>query len=339
MPKQLVASAVARTLPAESEATGPLLSVLIVSYNTRNMTLDCLAAVSATAADIDLELLVIDNASDDGSDDAIEAALARNWPPGRAFLIRAGDNLGFARANNLAAATARGRYLLLLNPDTVLRPGAVQAVLACAAARPGARIWGGRTLFADGSLNPTSCWRRPTLWSLTCQALGLSAAFRNSPLFNPEGYGGWQRNTCREVDIVTGCFLLIERSFWTRLGGFDLRFFMYAEDADLCLRARAIGARPVISPRAELVHYGGASEVARAEKLIRLLRAKIALMDKHWSTPACNVGRLFSCISVLTRLVGYGLGGRLIGRPSWRRASAEWAAVWAERTTWLKGYE
>jgi GT2 family glycosyltransferase len=323
---------------SEPAAGDPLVSVLIVSYNVREMTVACINSLRDTTSDLDLELLVVDNASEDGSDTAIEAVLARDWRDDRARLIRPGSNLGFARANNLAASEARGRYLLLLNPDTVLRQGTVQAVLACAAARPAARIWGGRTVFADGTLNPTSCWGRHTLWSVTCQAIGLNVVFRSSPLFNAEAYGGWKRDTCREVDIVTGCFLLIERSFWEQLGGFDSRFFMYAEEADLCLRARAYGARPVIAPEAELVHYGGASETARAAKLGRIFQAKITLIDEHWSIPARVAGRLLYRLYVLNRAVGYGLGARLTGRASWRQAAVEWAAVWASRNTWLKGY-
>ena len=174
-------------------------------------------------------------------------------------------------------------WLLLLNPDTVVLDGALDKLMAFRRAHPEAGIWGGRTVFADGSLNPASCWRRQTLWSLFCRASGLAAVFRRSDLFNPEAYGGWPRDTVREVDIVTGCLFLIARETWDRLGGFDPVFVMYGEEADLCLRARQIGLRPVITPDAVIIHYGGASEKVRADKLVRLLRAKAELVKRHFA--------------------------------------------------------
>src|SRR5690606_2943956 len=118
-----------------------------------------------------------------------------------------------------------------------------------------------------GSLNPTSCWGRSTPWSEFCHAVGLSAAFRGSRLLNPEGLGSWRRDSVREVDIVTGCFLLLPRALWERLGGFHPDFFMYGEEADLCLRARRLGVRPIITPEATIVHYGGRSENKRIQKM------------------------------------------------------------------------
>src|SRR5204863_9530333 len=146
-------------------------------------------------------------------------------------------NVGFARANNIAAKEAKGRYLLLLNPDTVVLESGIDRLVAFAEARPGARIWGGRTLYGDRSLNPTSCWRRMTLWNVFCRTTGLSGIFPSSRHFNSDSYGRWDRSTVGEGDIVTGCFLLIQRGFWQRLGGCDAKFFMHGEEADLCRRA------------------------------------------------------------------------------------------------------
>jgi GT2 family glycosyltransferase len=170
-----------------------------------------------------------------------------------------------------------------------------------------------------------------TLWSLTSQVLGLSSLFRGSALFNPEGYGGWRRDSEREVDIVTGCFLMLRRAFWERLGGFDLSYVMYGEEADLCLRARSLGARPRITPDAEIVHYAGASEKVRADKMVRLLRAKVLLIRRHfpvWQRPlALSAFRLWP----MTRAVGT----RLLGR---RTAAATWAEIWARRAEWWNGW-
>jgi GT2 family glycosyltransferase len=134
------------------------------------------------------------------------------------------------------------------------------------------------------------------------------------------------------VDIISGCFLLIHRALWERLGGFDPAFFMYGEDADLCLRARALGARCIVCPDATLIHHGGASEPVRADKLVRLFRAKAQLMHRHWRALAARAGVFaldswaisraiaFACLSLMTSRA----------RPSWRC----WSEVARRRAEW-----
>lgn len=302
----------------------PLVSILIVSYNTRELTLECLRSLRYGGAGVDHEVVVVDNASRDGS-----GAAARTEFPG-VRLIELGTNVGFGRANNIAAAEANGEFLLLLNPDTVARAGAVEALVRGAREHPAAGIWGGRTFFADGSLNPASCWATPTPWSLLCIGTGLAKVFPRWRVLNPEAYGGWRRDHVREVDIVSGCFLLITRDLWDRLGGFDPAFFMYGEDADLCLRARRIGARPTIIPGAEIVHHGGASEPVRTDKMVRLLSAKARLIRRHWHS-ASGFGIAMLRLWALSRVVAHGVlhaGGRGAGYRDWR-------LVWARRREWL----
>ena len=277
-----------------AEAPPPLLTVIIVSYNTREMTLACLRSLRDETR-VSHEVIVVDNASTDGSAEAIAAEFPET------ALMAETANHGFAGGNNLAARRASGEYLLLLNPDTVVLDGAVDRLLAFARARPAAGIWGGRTLYGDRSLNPTSCWRRMTLWSLACRATGLTGVFPRSELFNSESYGGWDRSSERAVDIVTGCFLMIRRDLWEALDGFDPAFFMYGEEADLCLRARAHGAAPRVTPKATILHYGGASEKVRADKMVRLLAGKASLIGRHfprWQRPlARGLFRLLAAVA------------------------------------------
>ena len=239
------------------EAGISALTVIIISYNTRDLTLAALRTLYATTQATAFRTVVLDNASTDGSADAV----ATTFP--QVELLRSDENLGFARANNMVAAAARTEWLLLLNPDTECHAGAVDNLMAFARANPQGGIYGGRTVFPDGSLNIASCWNRITPWSVFCLATGLTAAFPRSTIFDPEAMGGWQRDTVREVDIVVGCFLLIRRDLWTRLGGFDLRYFMYGEEADLCLRARRLGFRPMITPDAEIMHLVGAASASK----------------------------------------------------------------------------
>jgi len=295
-------------------------SIVVVSYNTREMTLECLRSVFRETRDTAFELIVLDNASADGSAAAIAAEFGD-----RLRLIESKDNLGFALGNNRAAESARGEFLLLLNPDTVVLDRAIDRLMAFAKRRPEHGIWGGRTVFADGSLNPGSCWSRQTPWSLVCQALGLSSLFRRVGLFNPEGLGGWDRRGEREVDIVSGCFFLIRRELWNRLGGFNTEFFMYGEEADLCLRARQLGARPAISGDATIVHYGGASETVRSDKLVRLLKAKMDLIRLHFPATKRAAGYWLLSLWPRTRWYAHALLSAL-----GRRASVERRNVWRE---------
>lgn len=303
-------------------------SILVVSYNTRELTLECLRSVFAHTR-TDFELIVVDNDSQDGSADAIEAEFGA-----RVRLMRSAENLGFAGGNNLAARQARGEFVLLLNPDTELRSPAIDALVAYARQEPRAGLWGGRTTFADGSLNPGSCWSRPTPWTTLCYSLGLTRSPILKGFFDPERLPTYGRDEAREVDVVSGCFLLLTRALWEELEGFDLRFHMYAEDVDLCLRARVRGARPRVTPTATLVHHGGASERAPAQKTIRLFRAKVQLFDKHWSRSAAGLGRRLLVLgSALRWLACTVLVKARLVRPE---AGAKWREVYAKRDEWTR---
>ena len=300
------------------------LSILIISYNTRQMTLDCLRSVYAQTKDVSFEVIALDNASSDGSAEAI----AREFP--QVCLIASDQNTGFAGGNNVAAKDAHGEFLLLLNPDTVILEGAIQEAVQFAKQHPEAAIVGGRTYTGNMELDPTSCHGRPTPWSLFCLGCGLTTLFRGSALFNPESLGPWKRDTVREVDAVTGCFLLLRRSLWEELDGFDESFFMYGEETDLCLRARKLGYTCMICPDAKLIHYGGASETVRSDKTIRLLRAKHQLFCKHWRPVWIPLGTAMLDLWVFTRLVATWLLTPI--RSNAADSHREWRAIWARRS-------
>lgn len=287
----------------------------------------CIRSVYEQTKDVSFELIVVDNDSRDGSAQAI----AEHFP--MVNLIISSENLGFGRANNLAAERAKGSYLLLLNPDTVVIDGAIQKLHVFAKRNPTNLVYGGRTLFADHSLNPTSCWHRPTIWSLFCYATGLASIFRKSKIFNPESYGAWQRNSIREVDIVTGCLLLITRELWDHLKGFDPQFFMYGEDADLCLRASGEGATPIITPEATIIHYCGASETIRADKMIRLFKAKEQLIRRHWNPLTIIIGIALLRFSVLSRNIACQIINNLMPNRMSKK-SQSWKEIWQRRKEW-----
>ncbi|MBE9640459.1 glycosyltransferase family 2 protein [Salipiger mangrovisoli] len=314
----------------EAAGRAPELTVIIVSYNTRALTLKALETLYATTRLTRFHTVVLDNASSDGSAEAIAEA----YP--QVELIASRENLGFARANNLVAEAARSDWLLLLNPDTECHENAVDALMAFSKAHPEAGITGGRTVFPDGSLNIASCWMRITPWSAFCKAAGLSSLFSHSMVFNPEAMGGWQRDSVREVDIVVGCFMMVRRSLWQELGGFDLKYFMYGEEADLCLRARALGYRPMITPDAQIMHLVGAASKSQARKYALLAKARLTLMQDHWPGWQLPFGRATLAFWVGSRALLTGLVARLSGRG--QEAARKWADIWSDRHDWLKGY-
>ena len=320
-----------------NKSTQPVLSIIVVNYNTRDMTQACLDSVLAETKETPFELIVVDNASSDGSAEAIAAHRSNSQ------LIALDKNIGFAGANNLAAKLARGRYILLLNPDTIVTDNAIDRLMVFAQERPQARIWGGRTLFADGALNPSSCWGRMTLWNLFCRVTGLTGVFSGSEVFNGEAYGGWQRDNIREVDIVSGCFFLIETSLWNKLGGFDPAFFMYGEEADLCLRAGALdsseAAHPVITPEATIIHFGGASESTRSGKMVKLLRAKATLISRHWHPRLVRTGHFLNAAWPLSRWIAFAVLSRISGNERHASAAATWHIIWQARSEWQHGYD
>jgi GT2 family glycosyltransferase len=299
------------------------LSVLMVSFNTRHLTLDCLRSLNAETLDISFEVIVVDNGSSDGS----ARAIAEAFPQVR--LIALDKNLGFGPANNLAAKQAVGKYVLLLNSDTVVLDRAVDRLIAFAEENQNAMIWGGRTVFPDGTLNPQSCWRYMSRWSLFCHASGLTSVFRSLDFFNREAYGGWDRGSERQVEFVSGCFLLTTRKTWEALGGFDERFFMYAEEADLCFRAEAFGAKPIVMPQATIIHYGGKSDTIHEDKLVKLFAGRMTFVLKHWSINDANSARQLMLLHCRIRAMFEAV--RI-------KKNRPWSGLLARHESWKNGY-
>jgi N-acetylglucosaminyl-diphospho-decaprenol L-rhamnosyltransferase len=229
----------------------------------------------------------------------------------------------------------RSEWMLLLNPDTETYPRAIELLLGFARAHPEAGIVGGRTVFPDGTLNPASCWNRITPWSLFCSATGLARLFANTSFFNPEGIGGWARDTVRHVDIVVGCFLMIPTALWRELGGFQQKYFMYGEEADLCLRAAKAGYRPMITPDAQIMHLVGASTPQLAPKLIQIMKARATLVRDHWSPWLHPLGIALMTLWSFNQRLKSLLVGIVRGKSADNDA---WGVLWRARREWLSGY-
>ncbi|HEX3647400.1 MAG TPA: glycosyltransferase family 2 protein [Pseudonocardiaceae bacterium] len=299
------------------------LSVVIVSYNAVDELRKTLAAITGPAAPgASHEILVTDNGSTDRAADVAEDVL------GPAAVRRLGRNTGFGYAVNRTVERSGGHYVLLLNPDARPRPGAIDALVDHLAARPTDGIVGGRSVDPAGRLDPRSCFGRITPWSLTTGALGLSSLARHNRLLAPESLGRWQRDDVRHVDVVSGGFLLTARSTWDRLGGFDETYLIYGEDQDLCLRGAALGCRPSITPRAEIVHAVGASSSSTVDRDVLVLTGRATVVRQH-----------------LGRWRGYGLLAMRTGvtlraaAERVRRRPGRWTAVQRRSGEWARGWQ
>jgi N-acetylglucosaminyl-diphospho-decaprenol L-rhamnosyltransferase len=230
------------------------------------------------------EILVVDNASRD----SIEAALAREAPGAR--VVTESRNRGYGAACNRGARETGRPYLLFLNSDAYVRPGTVAALEAALDSDPGAAAAGPRLTGADGSLQP-SIRRLPTPWRILCESSGL--AFLSGGRGTLAGHTATRQDhrTARPVEALMGAALLVRRTAFEKVGGFDESFFLYAEETDLMARWRAQGWRVLFEPAAEVVHEGGRSA---GDPLFGQLHASLArYAAKHHGPAAARAVRVF----------------------------------------------
>jgi len=239
-------------------ADTPQISVVIVSFNTAQMTLRCLESVRADLTGIRSEVIVVDNGSTDGSAKAI--ADGAPWVK----LIVSPRNLGFGGGNNLGLVESRGENLLLINTDAFPQPGAIPALLRYLNDHPDTAVVGPRLLNADGSTQQ-SCFRFPTPLRSWMENLWISTAMKRHPSI--DDYRFWAHDAERSVDFVIGACILVRRSAYKQVGGFDERFFMYAEESDWMYRMHQAGWEINFTPTAVVTHLGGASGAGDKPKI------------------------------------------------------------------------
>lgn len=261
----------------------PAVSVVIVNYNGGALLLECLARLLERTA-VPIEILLVDNASSDGS--AGEAS--RTFPSVR--LITNSANVGFARASNQGMALARADYLLLLNPDLIVRDRAVDTVHAYMAAHPEVGICGPRILLPSGRLDRPCRRSFKTPATYVHKALGLSSLFPGSRTFGRYYLSYLDERQTFEVDAVIGAFLMTRRSVIDRIGPLDERFFLYCEDEDFCLRVKRAGYKVVYLGEAVTVHHKSSS--ARRQPLRSLYEWHRSVFQFHRKNIAPEYGPL-----------------------------------------------
>ncbi len=259
--------------PAQERPMMPNVSVLIVSYHSRDRLDACLTSVLSQTERAS-EVIVVDNASTDGS-----AALLRERYP-QVRLIENAANVGFAAAVNQAARTAQGRYLFLLNPDATVLGKAIDTLCAFLDQHPEAGIGAPRVLDEQGQLQHNA-YRFPTLTS------SLRLALSHTPLrllLRRPRRAGYDLTSDQPqgVEAVAGCALAIPSALWRQLGGLDEGFFLYGEDTDLCWRAWRDGRQVVYMPAAAVIHAGGGSTQTTSDTLLRHKQGAHMLRSRYY---------------------------------------------------------
>lgn len=226
------------------------LSVVIIGWNAKRYLELCLESLVAASPRRSMEVLVVDNASTDGSAEMIETRFPH------VKLIRSNENLGFAKGNNVAIRQCQGRYIALVNPDVIVLPGCLDALADFLDQHPKVGNVGPRVLNPDRTLQ-SSCRRFPTLWNNICSATGLATTFKNSRILAGEHMFFFPHDRTMAVDVLVGCFSMVRREAFEAVGLLDEDLFMYGDDVDWCRRCWNAGWQVVFYPGAQAIHDRG----------------------------------------------------------------------------------
>ena len=235
----------------------PLLSIIIVNWNSQDFVRQCLQSLENHVT-VDCQTIVVDGASYDGC----EAMITREFPT--VEYVQSSENLGFGRCNNLGVLHAKGTYLLFLNPDTEVTPGAIEALLATAAGDAQIGLVGARLLNSDGTLQTSCVQALPTPLNQTLDSDILRRIFPQSLLWgNGRAFASEKPSV---VEAVSGACMLVPRETFSRVGGFCPDYFMYAEDMHLCWEISKLGKTIIYQPSAAIKHHGGGASAGDFSK-------------------------------------------------------------------------
>ncbi|MFA4871575.1 MAG: glycosyltransferase family 2 protein [Patescibacteria group bacterium] len=228
------------------------ISIIIISWQVKELLRKCLESIYKNQGGLSLEIFVVDNASADGSVEMIKNEFSWVRPMSNE------KNLGFARANNQAIKLATGDYILLLNPDTELLPGALGGCLEFMASSKDCGIMGGQILNPDGTIQP-SVRKFPTFWPIFLLFLKIPKIFKNIKSIDNYLAVDFDYSQAQEVDQVMGAFMFIRKEVFAKIGQLDDDFFLWFEEVDFCRRCWRAGFKILYNPRVKIIHYGGQS--------------------------------------------------------------------------------
>ncbi|SMF13278.1 hypothetical protein SAMN02745866_00835 [Alteromonadaceae bacterium Bs31] len=272
------------------------MSIVIVSWNTKDILRDCLISVYQNAGDENYQIIVVDNASQDGSAEMV----AEEFP--QVELIVNDANVGFAAANNVGFKVATGEYILLLNSDTIVLEDALQKTLNYAISRPDLGVTSCRMLNADRSLQ-ANCFMLPSFVNSVLFLTGLYRIFPKNKFFGRAEMTWWNYDEEQEVEALKGCFMLVKREALEVVGDMDEQFFMYSEEIDWCYRFAKAGWKLGFYPGADIIHLGGVSAAKLGpDRALIKDKSSIRYMRKHYSKIHFVAGYFMMILFYLSRL-------------------------------------
>lgn len=276
-----------------------VVSIIIVSYNTKDLTLTCIRSIYKTVKKFEFEIIVVDNNSQDGTVESIHSEFKK------IKIISNRCNVGFAKANNQGVEISIGKYILFLNPDTELCTETLEKTLNFLEENQDAGVVGCRAFLPDGSQQNTLL-RFPSLLTIILTTFVPSKLRRKSQLFGRARYVGIDLNKIQAVDVVAGCFMLIKRKVIETVGAFDDEFFMYGEESELCFRIHKSGWKIYYYPHAKIIHVGGAStKDITVTKTLMMAKGQLLLIEKTLGNTLLYISNLMMFIRdlILTMLL------------------------------------
>jgi len=295
-------------------------SIIIVAWNVRQLVYDCLKSVYEQTKTIDFEVIYVDNASEDGSVEMVKEHFSD------VRIIENDENKGFIKANNQGIEVSKGRYVLLLNSDTILLSNAIEKTVEFADANPEAAVVGCKVLNPDRTLQRT-CFMYPSILNTFLAATYLYKIFPKSRFFGRERMTWWDFDEPREVETICGCFSLVRKEAIDQVGLMDERYFVYGDDPDWCYRFKKNGWKVMYTPDAQIIHYGGQTTgQMRREFRLQLHGSELIFMRLHKSKLAFLLVRILTALFLFLR-VPYWLAAAML-RKNERKRSIETAGTY-----------
>ncbi len=272
------------------------ISVIIVNYKVKEYIANLLNSLEKASTNVSTEIFVVDN---DSGDDSI-AYLRERYPD--VHYIQNDENVGFGKANNQAIKQAKGKYSLIINPDTLVSEDTLYTLFNYMETHEKCGACGCKILNPDGTFAPESRRSVPTIWTAACKVLGLHVLFPKSKLFGKYYLSWLGEDEPSEVPVLSGSFMFWRTKVLQELGGFDERFFMYGEDIDLCYRIQETEYYIDYVPDTSIIHYKGESTKKEDFKYIKLFnKALYQFFDKQYSSRYSFLFKVFIYLSVLLR--------------------------------------
>ena len=289
------------------------ISIIIVSWNTREILRECLKSVYEQAGNVNFEVIVVDNASKDGS-----CEMVRQFFP-EAKLIVNSTNRGYAGAVNKGLRIAISRYVLVLNSDILICDSAIEKTVDYADKHPRVAVVGCKVLDDNGEVHIT-CRCFPSLLNLLLDTLGLNRIFRYNKILGGEYMWWWPRDSEREVDVVSGMFMLVRRQAIEEVGLMDEDFFFLFEETDWCYRFSKAGWKMLFWPGAKVIHVHGGGQsrkIAGVKIAMQYQKSMLIFFRKHYGRGECLRARILLIIRSIFSFLVWGILGlyrKLAGR-------------------------